>query len=365
MKKLPILLVAAGSMFASAISAQAQTTRVIFLGRASVGGADPAIQTYLEGRFGKANVTYQDTEPSGTVTASTIRGFDVAVLSSTPNSGRYRGKLHDSSTPIVSWVRNMARNRTGEFRITDGRATETESAHAVTIRTAHAITAGFSVGSTVTIANRSAEVWWSTGNQAPGSVSLATDDDTMSNLFLTYVDVGATLLDGSKAACRRVMFGLTNSTFDAFTAEGKKLFGQAVEWAAGGCCAQTSNYGTGLAGQNGIPTLTTSAEPKFKTMINVMASNSSGTATPGLLLIGQQRSSIPFLGGTLLVNSFFQAGVAMPVGGLVLPITIPDFAVLCGVAPQSLVFQVQLLQLDSAAVQGVSMTPGMQLKTGK
>ncbi len=218
---------------------------------------------------------------------------------------------------------------------------------------------------TVTIANKSAEVWWSTGNQAPGSVSLAHDDDTMSNLYLTYVDVGGTLLDGSKAPCRRVMFGMTDNTFDAFTPDGKKLFGQAVEWAAGGCCAQTSNYGTGLAGQNGIPTLTTSAEPKFKTMINVMASNSSGMATAGMLLIGQQRSSIPFLGGTLLVNPILQAGVAMPVGGFVLPITIPDFAGLCSVAPQSLVFHVQLLQLDSAAVQGVSMTQGMQLKTGR
>ncbi len=97
----------------------------------------------------------------------------------------------------------------------------------------------------------------------------------------------------------------------------------------------------------------------------MMASNSSGMATAGLLLIGQQRSSIPFLGGTLLVNPILQTGVPMSVGGLVLPITIPDSAALCTVASQSLVFQVQLLQLDSAAVQGVSITPGMQLKTGR
>ena len=55
MKNLPILLVAAGSMFAAAISAQAPI-KVIFIGRASNARADPAIQTYLEGRFGKANV---------------------------------------------------------------------------------------------------------------------------------------------------------------------------------------------------------------------------------------------------------------------------------------------------------------------
>ena len=93
----PWCLLVATCLLASVPPAQ---TTVIFLGADS--GADKAIQTYLEGRYGKTNVTFQTTEPVGTVKASTILGFDVAVLSSTPFSGRYRNILHDSPTPIVN-----------------------------------------------------------------------------------------------------------------------------------------------------------------------------------------------------------------------------------------------------------------------
>ena len=100
------------------------TTTGIFLGDKNTGGqnginADPAILAYLQGRYGKTNVTDLDTEPSGTVKAAHILGFDVAVLSSTPNSKRYRNKLHNSPTPIVNLRAGMADNdKVGWFAVT-------------------------------------------------------------------------------------------------------------------------------------------------------------------------------------------------------------------------------------------------------
>ena len=270
MKSLPILLFAAGSLLAADISAQAQTTRVIFLGRASTGGADPAIQAYLEGRFGVANVTYQDTEPSGTVTASTILGFDVAVLSSTPDSSRYRSILDNSPTPIVNMENAVADDGSGEFKITKGKDQETEVLHSIIITAAHPITAGFGVGSSVPLTTwGGTRIWWSENAQAPGAASLAHDDDDTSQMYLTYIEKDGVLLGGGKAPARQVMFGMTDFSFNGFSPEGKQLFGQAVFWAAGGTClATTGKYGTGLAGKNGIPTLITHFPPVMGTTMN-------------------------------------------------------------------------------------------------
>ncbi len=110
MRRFPVYLVAAASVLAGAASAQTTTTKVIFVGKRLTKGADQAIMTYLQGRYGTANVTYQTTEPIGTVTASTILGFDVAVLSSSADQPRYRGILHNSPTPIVNMEEAVADN---------------------------------------------------------------------------------------------------------------------------------------------------------------------------------------------------------------------------------------------------------------
>jgi hypothetical protein len=369
MQRFPICLLAAASLFAGAVSAQ---TTVLFVGNAKAWGSqansgDGATLTFLRSRYGTTNVTYLDTEPNG-ITSSEVLGYDVVVLSSTPSSSRYRGILHNSPAPIVNMEEAVAGNRGGEFSVTTGRLGDTAANHKIVIKTKHPITAGFAVNSTVQIMTGTLpgqQVWWCTGAQATGSVSLATDDTTATNLFLTYVEAGGTLLDTTKAPCRRVMFGFTDRSFNSFTAAGKKLFGQAVDWAAAGCCAQTSNYGQGLAGTNGIPTLTTNARPVYGTTVNILMSNSSGVASVGLIVLSQTRASVPFLGGTLLTNPTFLGYVTLPAGGLTLPAPIPDLSALCPVVPHLLVFYAQLLQIDSAAPAGVSFSPGMRLEIGR
>jgi hypothetical protein len=62
---------------------------------------------------------------------------------------------------------------------------------------------------------------------------------------------------------------------------------------------------------------------KFGTSINLMASNSSGSATQSMLVIGLSRASIPFLGGALLTPPpLILTSLPMPGSGLVLPVTV-------------------------------------------
>ena len=96
-----------------------------------------------------------------------------------------------------------------------------------------------------------------------------------------------------------------------------------------------------------------------------MGSNSSGASAAGLLLVGQQPLAFPFIGGTLLVVPTAEAYLNVPAAGFSIPFTVPDLAALCGVSPRSLKFYVQLLQIDPAAAQGVSFSPGMLMKLGK
>ena len=55
----------------------------------------------------------------------------------------------------------------------------------------------------------------------------------------------------------------------------------------------------------------------------------------------------------------------VPAAGFSIPFPVPDLSVLCGVSPANLLFYVQLLQIDVAAAQGVSFTPGLKFKLGK
>jgi hypothetical protein len=123
------------------------------------------------------------------------------------------------------------------------------------------------------------------------------------------------------------------------------------------CKAATSNYGKGLTGRSGVPTLTASAVPKFGAKINLLASNSSGSASNGMLLVGLREDTISFLGGTLLVTPLVLTPVAVPATGLQIPLTVPG-------PPCTFPVCLQFLQLDKAAVAGVSMTRGLRLDLG-
>lgn len=151
-----------------------------------------------------------------------------------------------------------------------------------------------------------------------------------------------------------ILFDIAPNTFSA-SVHRSTFYGEIDIVAA--CSARSRNYGAGLAGTNGVPTITVSALPKFGATVNLVAANSSGSAAQGLVLLGVMPASIGFLGGEVLVTPLVQTYLTVPAGGLVLPFTVPP-----GIC-QTL--YLQLLQIDAAAAYGASMTPGLKLDLGK
>jgi choice-of-anchor B domain-containing protein len=130
-------------------------------------------------------------------------------------------------------------------------------------------------------------------------------------------------------------------------------------------CYPAVPYGAGLAGSGGFtPAL---ASEEFASIGNasfhVEATNLYG-GLPGVLLVGFGRASLPFYGGTLLVDlspffvrSFLAHGPASPgAGDATLPLPIPADTTLVG-----LTIDMQIAQSDPGAVRGVSLSNGLEV----
>ena len=206
--------------------------RILFLGASDdpTSGADQTVMDFLTERYGDQNVDYMN---SGQAQSGDELEYGALILSSTFGSGTARGKFHESTVAILNWEEALARDANGEFSMSQGRTKDT-SEHSIIIKEEHPITNGFDVGATVQMTDGDAEFWWSTDEQAPGSVALAGDDDDEEfNLFLNVIEAGDELISGDPAPGKRVMLGITDSTFDFFTDDAKTLFGQAVDWLLG------------------------------------------------------------------------------------------------------------------------------------
>ena len=120
------------------------------------------------------------------------------------------------------------------------------------------------------------------------------------------------------------------------------------------------NYGAGWPGTLATPAFTASNAPVIGQSIGLTISNSAGASTPALLLIGLTQDSIPtHKGGTILVDPLLYVPLSLPAAGLTLPGTVPDDPTLCGVN-----IDLQTLELDAGASNGLSFTPGLDLFLG-
>ena len=213
-------------------SVPAAIQRILFLGAAPdepTSGADQTVMDFLTDRYGEPNIDYMSSSDADT---GDELAYGVLILSSTFGSGTARNKFQDSVIPILNWEEALARDAGGEFAMSSDRLKDI-SDHSIVIKEDHPITAGFPVDSTVVMTDGSAEFWWSAGDLAPGSLSLACDDDDENNFFLQIIEQGDELLDGSPAPGRRLMLGFTDATFNFLTEDGLTLFGQAVDWLLG------------------------------------------------------------------------------------------------------------------------------------
>jgi Tol biopolymer transport system component len=124
--------------------------------------------------------------------------------------------------------------------------------------------------------------------------------------------------------------------------------------------AAWTNYGSGLDGRFGVPSLTLSALPRRTTTVDLQVGNSSGLYTAAVLFVGVASASHPTsLCGTLLVDPLTTATLPLTPYDDGFPMTVPDGGNLPGVH-----VYLQVIELDPWAAKGVSFTPGLDATIG-
>ncbi len=124
--------------------------------------------------------------------------------------------------------------------------------------------------------------------------------------------------------------------------------------------ASWSNYGAGWPGTNGVPTLALNAPPALGGSTSLAVGNSRGAATTGVLVMGfGQGDFLLGLGGHLLVVPTTSVALTIPPAGLALPAALPLNGALAGTA-----VELQLLEIDPGASQGVAFSRGLEAVLG-
>lgn len=124
--------------------------------------------------------------------------------------------------------------------------------------------------------------------------------------------------------------------------------------------ATATNYGAGYPGTLGIPSLSALNDPGIGTTVTLDATNSRGSATTGLLLVGFTRLNVPTsAGGTLLVVPFEVLPIVIPATGASLSGSIPYDTGLLGA-----IVDLQVLEADPGAAHKLSFTDGLELLIG-
>lgn len=193
-------------------------------------------------------------------------GKQVIVISSTVGSGNVGGKFTTAPVPIVNWEEALQDNlflttdESGVTRGSTGGQSQIEIANA-----SHPLAAGLGAGLKTVVSSDQSFSW---GSPAPGATIVATMADDPTHAAIYAYETGATLIDGSKAAARRVHFLLTNDTFSELNADGLTLFDAAVVWASGiepkppGAGVYSIGLNFGADEPNGAGTATLSATDK-------------------------------------------------------------------------------------------------------
>jgi Tol biopolymer transport system component len=124
--------------------------------------------------------------------------------------------------------------------------------------------------------------------------------------------------------------------------------------------AAWANYGFGLAGTLGVPSLALSGDPEFGATFSLQVGSSSGNWTVAFVAVGTARASLPFAGGTLLLLPSQILPFGLPPSGIPIDCTVPYDIALFG-----FVLDVQAIEIDAGASQGLSFTPGLELVFGQ
>jgi len=124
--------------------------------------------------------------------------------------------------------------------------------------------------------------------------------------------------------------------------------------------ASWSEYGAGLAGAGGVPDLSLGAVPYLGQKVDIAIGNSSGAPTLCGFFAGLSPTSLPFAGGSLLVDPATSFYFPLPPGGVTLPVTMPF-----NVAFSGLDVYGQVAQQDLGAPEGISLSRGLKMTFGR
>jgi len=149
-----------------------------------------------------------------------------------------------------------------------------------------------------------------------------------------------------------------NTTWTTNSGNGMRLFD--IEEIYFGTDPSWQNYGVGLAGTLGVPAFTLTGDPVIGQSVDVTIGNSLGATTLCGVFIGLSQASLPFEGGTLLVNPATSVFFNIPGGGLTIPAVLTNNAGFDG-----LKLYLQVAEADPAAPVGVSLSQGLEITLGR
>jgi hypothetical protein len=180
------------------------------------------------------------------------------------------------------------------------------------------------------------------------SRDLATNSGDRASLQIAANRDGSVLAFASEAT--DLIVGDTNGSYDIFAFD-RNVVPLQGSW---------TNYGAGLAGTLGVPSIALSTDPEFGASLTLDVGNSAGAWSVAFLVVGTARASLPVAGGTLLVLPGTVSAEGLPLAGLSLGFTVPYDATFFGV-----VLDVQAIEIDAGATKGLSFTPGLELVFGQ
>lgn len=119
------------------------------------------------------------------------------------------------------------------------------------------------------------------------------------------------------------------------------------------------NYGSGLPGAFGVPSLTVTGAPTLGESFEIHVGNAAGVGALAFAFVGFEPAATSVKGGTLLVSASQLKQFVLPPAGASFALSVADDPVLCG-----LIAYVQVLHADPSAIRGVAFTKGLQLSFG-
>jgi acyl-CoA thioesterase-1 len=206
-----------------ALSATADT--LLIVGAVPISSGDAQVVSELQA-LGQPVTVILDASS----TTASANGRALVVISNSVAPGKVGNKFNQVAAPVIAFEPGVYDNLglTGPVSGTDfgGKSDQSQ----IRMSGTHPLTAGLS--GLVTVGTSPAKFSW--GKPGASAVIAATLKSTSARATIFGYEAGASLANGTSAPARRIAIHLNDGATDAWNANGRTLFGAAVNWALGG-----------------------------------------------------------------------------------------------------------------------------------